>query len=91
MPRKPPDGYPVWEALPPGVKPLAYMRSTGLTLVQCSHAQELQRPTGGYTEDGSDYLGRMMCSVCKGDEYTTETFALPVKMLAVVPEETALF
>lgn len=73
--------YPVWEAVPPGVKLISYHRGNGLTLVECGHHTLRQRV--GYPES--------MCVICKASGDMTEGWLRPVKLLAVVPEEASLF
>lgn len=121
-----------FDALPTGVWPIKDYPSLGATLVECEHAAEHQRPTGGWAAyrshrfddpDGDlseygrselrqvagpelserearellgldetlDYGGRLICRICKADETDTESFAKPVKMLAIVPTVGSLF
>lgn len=103
-----------WERLPHGVMFVKRYRTSG-SLVECGHANEHQRPTGGWaaykqgSDDGAvltfdahlsekevramlpvgyvlDYGGALRCTVCGGDESTTDCFKLPVKMFVDVKD-----
>src|SRR5437870_425438 len=61
--------------LPTGVTFLRRYRSTGLTLVECSHPEEMLEPLAARPG--------VFCRFCKGDAQTTVRWALPVKKLIV--------
>lgn len=72
------DTVPRYDVLPVGVVPIKNYRSLGCDLVECDHDLDHRVGLVGYEGE--------MCRVCK-----TTDFSRPVKLLAVVPEVSALF